>query len=273
MAINLISKIKPKNNGAFPMYEDVDVEGGFQTRNSTIDRDTIPTLNRKEGMVVYTRTDGYFYQLNSDLTTWTHIFVGTGGGNSGFNPDPTSQYVKLAENFANGVIIGNPLTIRNIDLQVWGNSSVNGGDFSITNGGDGYLPGAQFIASGSIVNLTASFVTVNNGTFTVSTGLSTLAGIKNTAGMIRHVRTVISSGNILTTDDIIKVGTLTGSIALTLPSSPTQNYEFKFLSGVLAFNVTISGNGNNIMGTSDYVLSTDYESVTLTWTGSEWSVS
>lgn len=68
MPISLISKIKPKNSGSFPVYEDVDVEGGFQTRDSTVDRDTIPSLNRKAGMLVFTRADGYFYKLGTGLT-------------------------------------------------------------------------------------------------------------------------------------------------------------------------------------------------------------
>ena len=73
MPINLISKIKPKNNGQFPVYEDIDVQGGFQVRSTILDRDNIPTLNRKEGMLVYVVSDGYFYQLGSGLTNidWT----------------------------------------------------------------------------------------------------------------------------------------------------------------------------------------------------------
>ncbi len=68
MPINLISKIKPKNNGSFPIYEDVDVEGGFQVRATISARNNIPTLNRKEGMLVYVVADGYFYQLGPGLT-------------------------------------------------------------------------------------------------------------------------------------------------------------------------------------------------------------
>ena len=68
MPINLISKIKPKNSGSFPVYEDVDVEGGFQIRADITDRDSIPDLSRKEGMLVYVVSDGYFYQLGAGLT-------------------------------------------------------------------------------------------------------------------------------------------------------------------------------------------------------------
>jgi hypothetical protein len=32
MSIDIISKIKPKNNGQFPVYDDVDGYGGYQVR-------------------------------------------------------------------------------------------------------------------------------------------------------------------------------------------------------------------------------------------------
>lgn len=68
MSIDLISKIKPKNSGLFPVYDDIDGYGGFQVRTNTTDRDSIPSLNRKSGMIVHTTADGYFWELGSGLT-------------------------------------------------------------------------------------------------------------------------------------------------------------------------------------------------------------
>jgi hypothetical protein len=81
MAINLISKIKPKNAGAFPVYEDVDGYGGFQTRDSISDRNSIPVLNRKIGMLVYVRADGIYYTLSGgiDNANWIDANLGIGG--------------------------------------------------------------------------------------------------------------------------------------------------------------------------------------------------
>jgi hypothetical protein len=81
MAINLISKIKPKNNGVFPVYEDVDGYGGFQTRDSISDRNSIPILNRKIGMLVYVRSDRKYYTLQGGISNsnWIESSPGTIG--------------------------------------------------------------------------------------------------------------------------------------------------------------------------------------------------
>lgn len=84
MAINLISKIKPKNDGAFPVYEDVDVEGGYQVRTDLTDRDSIPALNRKEGMLVYVQEEEIYYTLTGGITNDDWVEAQMGGG--GFTP-------------------------------------------------------------------------------------------------------------------------------------------------------------------------------------------
>lgn len=85
MSIFLIDKIKPINNGKFPVYEDVDGYGGFQVRADAAARDTIPTANRKEGMLVYTVTEGKFWQLRGGIldTHWTEVTLASGGGGGG----------------------------------------------------------------------------------------------------------------------------------------------------------------------------------------------
>jgi len=60
MPINLISKIKPKNDGTFPVCEDIDIEGGYQVRTDITDRNTIPALNRKIGMLVYVQSESKY---------------------------------------------------------------------------------------------------------------------------------------------------------------------------------------------------------------------
>jgi len=70
MTIPLIDKIKPKNNGSFPVYDDVDGYGGFQVRLNIADRDSIPDLNRKAGMLVKTLSDGYYWELSPNLHDW-----------------------------------------------------------------------------------------------------------------------------------------------------------------------------------------------------------
>jgi len=80
MPTNVISIIKPKNNGTFPTHEDTDGYGGFQVRNDVTDRNSIPSGRRKQGMLVYLNSDGYFYQLAADLNTWNLANFGVSGG-------------------------------------------------------------------------------------------------------------------------------------------------------------------------------------------------
>src|SRR6476469_9076440 len=71
MPIDLIGIVKPKNNGQFPLVEDVDFYGGYQVQASTTTRDAIPALNLKVGMLVYTRADDTMWRLTSTSpVTW-----------------------------------------------------------------------------------------------------------------------------------------------------------------------------------------------------------
>ncbi len=91
MSISLISLIKPQSGGAFPVFEDIDGYGGYQVQPTTIARDAIPTLNRKAGMLVFVTGTNAFYQLDSNLTTWTTLPLGAapaGGDLTGTLPNP-----------------------------------------------------------------------------------------------------------------------------------------------------------------------------------------
>ena len=69
MSFYVTSTIKPAGN--FPTFQDVDGYGGLQVRANLADINNIPPANRKVGMLAYSVYDGYFYQLSSDLTTWS----------------------------------------------------------------------------------------------------------------------------------------------------------------------------------------------------------
>ena len=79
MPINLISKIKPKNDGDFPVIEDIDICGGYQVREDTTDRNTIPLLNRKEGMLVYVKDISKYYTLSGGLSDGYWVEKNFGG--------------------------------------------------------------------------------------------------------------------------------------------------------------------------------------------------
>lgn len=73
MPIPLISNITQQNNGTYYLYRDKDGYSGFQVRTDHADRDSIPAGNRNAGMLIYTQSDGYFWQLGTSLSngSWT----------------------------------------------------------------------------------------------------------------------------------------------------------------------------------------------------------
>lgn len=87
MPINLASFIQPRNatnpdpqlRGTYYLLEDIYLKGGLQLRANAADRDSINTLNRKEGMLVMTLDDKKLWMLNPDLTTWVDAPMGGGG--------------------------------------------------------------------------------------------------------------------------------------------------------------------------------------------------
>lgn len=79
MAIELISTIKPKNNGEFPIAEANDIKGGYYSVASIDERDKIPSGRRQPGMLCYVLGDK-IYKLNDDLNTWNELKTGGGGG-------------------------------------------------------------------------------------------------------------------------------------------------------------------------------------------------
>ena len=82
MAIELISTVKPKNNGAFPIVEANDIKGGYYSVESIKIRDTIPEGRRMPGMLCYVWRDK-IYKLQDDLVTWEEFVVGTSGEGGG----------------------------------------------------------------------------------------------------------------------------------------------------------------------------------------------
>lgn len=89
------------------------------------------------------------------------------------------------------------------------------------------------------------------------------------------VTSTITSYDIVPTDQLIAVGAISGVTTIVLPASPIlgDTYEIKDVTGVASIhNIIVSGNGNNIDGSSTYTLVMNYAALTVTFTGVEWSV-
>ncbi len=70
--VGITGKIKPKDGGAFPVWEDIDGEGGYRSVATIGDRNTFSAapLYCKTGMLCYVETLQCVYELAPDLTTW-----------------------------------------------------------------------------------------------------------------------------------------------------------------------------------------------------------
>lgn len=100
MSIFIIDTLKQKNNGEFPLIDSNDIQGGFYQVGSIAERDSIPSVRRKEGMLCWVKSEKVIYQLengignqnwvvfkvegttsggggNTDLDGYSHIWIGT----------------------------------------------------------------------------------------------------------------------------------------------------------------------------------------------------
>ena len=137
MAIELISTVKPKNGGQFPIVEANDIKGGYYSVESIEVRDSIPDGRRMPGMLCYVWGDK-IYKLGDDLRTWKTFTVNGGSGTEvgsngiwiGTSEPPDDTFVLwidtrdegIDESFSSSVInefksILNSLTNRIVQLE------------------------------------------------------------------------------------------------------------------------------------------------------------
>lgn len=100
MAIYIIDTIKQKNNGEFGVVDSNNIIGGFYQVDTITERNAIPDVRRKEGMLCWVKSEKVIYQLengienenwvvfkvegttssgggNTDLDGYSHIWIGT----------------------------------------------------------------------------------------------------------------------------------------------------------------------------------------------------
>jgi len=93
--IQVISTIKPANNAPFPVVSDVDIEGSYQVRTTIIDRDSTPTNNRKEGMLVFVQEDGNFYTLSGGIENSNWIIANLSGRGPNYDLTGSSDEITV----------------------------------------------------------------------------------------------------------------------------------------------------------------------------------
>jgi hypothetical protein len=97
----------------------------------------------------------------------------------------------------------------------------------------------------------------------------------NKDGIYKYSITKTADYTVTNKDLRLYVDSSGGAFTLTLPSSPTTNKELEIIDSVgscSTYNVTIDGNGNNIIGSTTIVMSTDNEGFHLVWNGTQWNL-
>ena len=108
-----------------------------------------------------------------------------------------------------------------------------------------------------------------------SLNLQTTGTIQATGGQLLGVTLTSTNYTVLVSDYLISVDAQSGPINITMPASPSTGAEFivKDANGNAGTNnITILGNGHNVDGASSFVMTSNYESITLIYNGSKWSI-
>ena len=76
MAIEIIDTLGQKNNGKFPLVDSNDIRGGYYQVDTVEERNEIPLVRRKEGMLCYVKNDK-IYQLVGGIGNefWVNLNV------------------------------------------------------------------------------------------------------------------------------------------------------------------------------------------------------
>jgi len=70
MPINVISNFVPENDAPFAIVSDTHMSGGLRVVRDIGERDAIPSLRRKTGMLVWVAMEEQTYRLSPDMETW-----------------------------------------------------------------------------------------------------------------------------------------------------------------------------------------------------------
>lgn len=136
------------------------------------------------------------------------------------------------------------------------------------------------LGMGGNLILSSGFGSLVDGYVDLQAGGSTVAIIEPNKfvfaqGRRRNVTQITGTYTIQSTDDYIAIITLTSSFVISLPSFPFlgDTYDIKDATGnAISFPITINGNGHFIDGNTTYIMNQSFSAITLTWTGSSWSI-
>lgn len=220
--------------------------------------------------------DGYVFMWNNGNSQWESTkYAGDITGNpgasvvsaiSGSSPiaitpaalqwlnTTTTPSLKQADNTTNSATA----TSMTVQAQNATGTSATGGDLVLTSGTGTSVAGNVTVQAGgtTIVQATPSkFIT--------------------SKGVRKSLTTVTGTYSVLATDENLIVTTNAAPFTITLPGSPSAGDFYLVKDGVgnsATNNITVSGNGNNIDGSSNYSLNINYGAIGLMYNGTQWNV-
>ena len=204
MTISLIDTVVPL--GTFPIVRDTDLFGGMRAVADNTERDAIPTLDRKAGMLVWSQIPGVLYLLGPGLTNGDWVVFGSSAITSTTPGNDVSA--STANNGAGdaGDVLLDP-----------GDSTAGVGGSIIGTGGDGTTAGGGIDFTGGNASAgNGGSITQTGGTGSVDGGDIVLVGGDGTTG---------DGGSIIVTPG--SGGTNQGTVDLVPPAGGTA-VELRF---------------------------------------------
>jgi len=235
--INTVTKASPTDN--YAVVYDTDLKGSYRIVSDITERDAIVSNQRKQGMLVYAISTLHYYELQSDLLTWTDLGLTLGGG---YLP-PIVRYVYLVQDASDAVRMGGASNNTYTTFQA---------AYDAANTLQLALGGANIVVL-QVMNTTSATV-----------GNLTLASAFNRNIYLNGINTVVSNVGTITSPALnfgialgairitnLKIGNISTSSALDTGSAGTvaitgYNFDLGNIDTTLSNALNTTGLGGNV---------------------------
>ena len=253
--IKLVGNITTNGVASYPTHIDSLGRGGYMSLPTIADRDAIPTLRRKYGMLVFVQADGVIYKLNAATlvnTDWVALALGSSGSQytDALARSATSLTVTGSSGAATYSSTTGVFNIPNYTLAGLAGSQTANTFYAAPNGSNGTPDFRNIVA--------ADIPTLNQSTTGNAATVTTNANLTGNVTSIGNATTIVNG--------VVTNAMLAGSIDLTSKVTgalPVANGG----TGATTLTGVLKGNGTSALTAA--AAGTDYQApITLTTSGS-----